>query len=126
MQQGGVARMSEDGDFDWLKDYKAPEIEMRRVVAVKIKKRRQHFIKLPMSWYDRMKGADGQTYRVVWYLLYLHWKSGGEAIKLSNGMLAIDGVPPTSKRRALRDLERRGLIIVERQSRKSPIVRLLT
>jgi DNA-binding transcriptional ArsR family regulator len=41
-------------------------------------------------------------------------------------MLAIDGVPPTSKRRALRDLERRGLIIVERQSRKSPIVRLLT
>ena len=45
-------------------------------------------------------------------------------IKLANGMLKMDGVPPTSKRRALEVLERRGLITVERQPRKSPTVRL--
>jgi hypothetical protein len=40
-------------------------------------------------------------------------------------MLAMDGVPSESKRRALRDLERRGLITVERWLKKSPVVRLM-
>src|SRR5258706_16296729 len=97
--------------------------ELWAVVPTKIKKRRQHFIRVPWGWYERLKDADGQTYRVALYLLYLHWKGNGEAIKLPNGMLAIDGVPPTSKRRALSDLERRGLITVERRPKKTPIVR---
>jgi DNA polymerase-1 len=33
--------------------------------------------------------------------------------------------PPTTKRRALRDLERRGMITVERWPKKSPVVRLM-
>jgi len=94
------------------------------VTPAKIKRRREHFAMLPMTWYERLKGADGQTYRVAWFLLYLHWKNNGGPIKLANGMLAMDGVPPQSKRRALRDLERRGLITVEWRPRKSPIVRL--
>jgi hypothetical protein len=94
------------------------------VTPAKIKRRREHFAMLPMTWYERLKGADGQTYRVAWFLLYLHWKNNGGPIKLGNGMLAMDGVPPQSKRRALRDLERRGLITVEWRPRKSPIVRL--
>jgi len=99
--------------------------EQWTVTPAKIRKRRQHFVPFPVTWYERMKGADGQTYRVALYLLYLHWKGNGEAIKLPNGMLAIDGVPPTSKRRALSDLERRGLITVERRPKKSPIVRVV-
>jgi hypothetical protein len=95
------------------------------VTPAKIKKRRQHFAMLPMTWYERLKGADGQTYRVAWFLLYQHWKNNGDPIKLANGMLAMDGVPSESKRRALRDLERRGLITVERWPKKSPVVRLM-
>jgi hypothetical protein len=99
--------------------------EVRVVTPVKIKRRREHFIKVPMTWYERLKGAHGQTYRVAWYLLYLHWKNNGEPIKLANGMLAMDGVPRESKRRALRNLECRGLVTVDWRSKKSPIVRVL-
>ncbi len=112
--------------FDLTKLRVGPDQIAERLAAVprKIDKRRQQFIKVPMTWYERLRGADGQTYRVVLYLLYLHWKTNGDPIKLANGMLAIDGVPPTTKRRALRNLERRGLVAVERRLRKSPIVRV--
>ena len=66
-----------DDAWGWLKDYKSPAIAAPSV-ATKIRKRREHFVMLPMTWYERMRGADGQTYRVVWYLLYLHWKGNGE------------------------------------------------
>jgi hypothetical protein len=91
----------------------------------KLKRRRQHFIRLPLTWYERLKGAHGQTYRVALYVLYLHWKDGKGPIKLANGMLKIDGVSPQSKRRALRDLERRKLVTVDWRPKKSPLVQLL-
>jgi hypothetical protein len=99
--------------------------EQWAIVPTKIKKRQKHFMPFPVTWYERMNGADGQTYRVALYLCYLGWKNKGESIKLANGMLKIDGVPPTTKRRALRDLERRGMITVERWPKKSPVVRLM-
>jgi hypothetical protein len=123
--------MTDDTAEDWIEQFRlTPEMQEKLVAAkalvpAKIRKRREHFVMLPMTWYERLKGAHGQTYRVAWYLLYLHWKSKGSPIKLANGMLAMDGVPATSKRRALGDLERRGLITVERQFRKSPVVRLV-
>jgi hypothetical protein len=112
--------------FDLARFRAAPDGTPERLVVVprKIEKRRQQFIQMPMTWYERLRGADGQTYRVALYLLHLHWKTKGDPIKLANGMLAIDGVPPTTKRRAIRDLERRRLVMVEWRSRKSPIVRL--
>jgi uncharacterized membrane protein len=39
-------------------------------------------------------------------------------------MLKIDGISRQSKWRALNDLEQRGLIVVERRRRRSPLVRL--
>jgi len=99
--------------------------EVRAVVPEKIKKRREHFVKLPMTWYERLRGANGQTYRVAWFLLYQHWRNTGEPFKVPNGMLAIDGVPPRTKCRALRDLVRRDLICVEWRKKKSPIVRVV-
>jgi hypothetical protein len=122
----GFDSMSVDKDDEWdLAKLRVAPIKQTAVpVPTKIRNRRKHFVRLPMTWYDRMKGAHGQTYRVAWFLLYLHWKGNGGPIKLANGMLKIDGVPPTSKRRALEVLERRGLITVERQPRKSPTVRL--
>jgi hypothetical protein len=99
--------------------------EVWAAVPKKIKKRRTQFAMLPMTWYERMAGASGQTCRVAWFLLYLHWKNNGDPIKLANGMLEMDGVSRHSKLRALRVLERRGLIAVDWQRKKSPIVRKL-
>jgi hypothetical protein len=98
--------------------------EVRAITPRKIRKRRQHFVMVPWMWIERLNGASGQTYRLAHVLLYLHWKGKGGPIKLPNGMLEMDGVSRYSKWRALNDLERRGLITVERRARRSPFVRL--
>jgi hypothetical protein len=100
------------------------EVLERRLVPRKMQRRQEHFVRVPWTWIDRLKGADGQTYRVALYLLYMDWKGDGSPVKLTSGALAVDGVPRETKRRALADLERRGLVTVERLPRKSPIVRL--
>jgi uncharacterized membrane protein len=94
-------------------------------VPLKIKKRRQHFVMVPWLWIERLNGATSQTYRVALVLLYMGWKNRGAPIKLTNGMLRIEGISRRSKWRALNALERRGLIAVERRLRRSPIIRLL-
>jgi hypothetical protein len=91
----------------------------------KLSKRRKHFIMLPFTWLERLSGAAGQTYALALHLLYRDWKTNGAPIKLANGMLKIDGIGRTTKHRALVDLERRGLISVERRPGKSPTIRLL-
>lgn len=99
--------------------------EHRAIVPKKIRKRQQGFVMVPWAWVEKLKGATGQTYRVALCLLHLNWKNKGEPVKLANGMLHIDGVGRHSKWRALNDLEGRGLIIVERRLRRSPLVRLV-
>jgi hypothetical protein len=101
------------------------QIRVLNVTPRKIRKRRAHFITVPFTWLERLQDAPGQTYRLALLLLYRHWQGGGKAIQLANGMLAIDGIPATSKKRALLDLERRGLVRVERRKKKSPVVRVL-
>jgi hypothetical protein len=93
--------------------------EGRVVIPKKIQKRRKRFAQLPMTWHEILDGASGQTCRLAWWLLYMHWKGGGQPIKLANGI-----VPRQTKWKALRDLERRGLITIESRSRRSPIIRL--
>ena len=95
------------------------------VVPRKIQNRREHFVKVPWPWVERLNGAAGQTYKVALCLLYLHWKGRGEPVKLANGMLQIDGVSRQAKWKALNDLEHRGLIAVERRQRRSPLIRVL-
>jgi hypothetical protein len=123
------------GDFkleDWVltpeqvREFQARQ-QGRAAVRVpeKIRKRRGHFVKVPMAWVEKLEGAHGQTWRLAMFLLYTHWKDRGEPVKLSNGMLRIDGIPRTSKWRALRDLETRGLVAVQCRPRRSPIVRVL-
>ena len=102
------------------------EIQALAQVPAKIRKRREKFAMFPMAWYEALNGAPGPTYRVAIYLLYLHWKDDGGPVKLPNGMLKIDGVNRQAKWRALGDLERRGLITVERRPRRSPLIRLET
>jgi hypothetical protein len=100
-------------------------VPVERVTPTKVRRRRQHFIQVPFEWLERLNGASGQAHQVALHLLYLHWKGEGQPIKLANGMMATDGIPPESKRRALRELQRRGLIKVEWRFKKSPIVQVL-
>ena len=127
-----VVGMIEDPDpyADPKQHRLTPEMQAvleRQVARVpkKLQKRRQHFVMVPWAWAERLQGASGQTYRVAICLLYLHWRgSKSGLINLPNGMLKIDGISRQSKWRALTDLERRGLIVVEHRPRKSPLVRL--
>ena len=119
--------MTDDKAID-LENYALPDGPIRErpaSVPRKIAKRRQHFVRVPWAWVERLKGAGGSTYRLALILLYLHWKGNGEPVKLANGMLQIDGVSRHSKWRALNELERRDMIVVERRRRRSPLIRVL-
>ena len=97
--------------------------ERLAVVPRKIQKRREHFVKVPGLWVERLVGARYiATYRVTLYLLYQHWKGGGGPIKLANGVLLMEGVTRAAKWRALRELEQLGLITIERRPRQSPLI----
>ena len=106
-----------------------PAVLAQPHVPTRVKKRRKYFAMLPMQWYEKLAKpvpACRCTCLVAWYLLYLNWKNEGKPFKLANGMLAYDGIGHDSKLRALRDLEQRGLVTVEWQDRKSPIVQAHT
>ena len=102
--------------------YVPPADQIRVGTPPKVAKRRQHFIMVPFGWLELLDGASGKAYALALHLLYLDWKAKGAPIRLANGMLKIDGVSRASKWRALAELERRGLISIERRSRKSPLI----
>jgi hypothetical protein len=108
-----------------LDNLRLPDTGQWAVVPRKIQKRRKHFVIVPWTWVERLNGAQGKTYSVAHYLLYLSWKNKGAPIKLPNGMLQTDGISRASKWRALAELEQRGLINIERRRGRSPIIRLL-
>jgi hypothetical protein len=85
----------------------------------------EHFVMVPLGWLARLNGAFGQTWHLTIVLLYLHWRDNGRPITLANCTVKGDGIPRETKRRALRDLERRGLVRVDWRQRKSPIVQVL-
>ena len=116
-------------DEDPFADLALTDDQVRERLAIvprKIAKRHEKFIKVPMTWRERLAGATGNTILVALDLLYLAWKGGeGKPVRLANGMLRNDGVSRHSKWRALKDLERRGLITVERRPRQSPLITLI-
>jgi hypothetical protein len=84
------------------------------------------FVRVPWAWIDRLKTSNrGSTYRLALLLIYEYWRTGSRPIRLSNAMLAGDGITRKSKWRALRELEQLELVKVERRPRKSPVVTLL-
>jgi len=97
-------------------------------VPTKIRKRREQFVMLPMWWAEELAKepiATGSTFYLAIHLWHLDWKNHRKPFKLGNGMLEYDGVSRQTKWRALRDLERRGLIRVECRDSKSPIIQLI-
>jgi hypothetical protein len=110
-------------------DFKALRIDPAKFAAApipaKIRKRRELFQQMPMWWAEKLikrPRASGLTWYVAIYLWHLDFKNHGKPLKLPNGMLEYDGISRQTKWRALRNLERRGLVRVECRDSKSPII----
>ena len=56
----------------------------KKASATKPKKRRQHFVRVPWMWIEKLIGCRGQTLRVAFVVLYLDWKAKGRPVKLAN------------------------------------------
>jgi DNA-binding transcriptional ArsR family regulator len=99
--------------------------ELEAAAPVK-RKRVEPFVKVPRWWMAAAcKATDNHKALVCVELLYVAWKAKSLTFPLSNARLEKLGVHRETKRRALRDLEGAGLIPVERQSNKTPIVTVL-
>lgn len=86
------------------------------------------FVKVPLEWAHRLDSARFvATSKVALHLLHEGFKAHGHGnnIRLANGVLALKGVTPGQKWRALAELERLGLVSVEHRPRKSPKITLL-
>ena len=91
----------------------------------RLKKRENIFIRAPFIWWEKLSRYQGQIMAVALYMIHLDWKAQGRPVKLANGALDLYGIGRRTKWRALAELERLGLISVERRVGKSPIIRIL-
>ena len=116
------------GGFDLEKAMapKRPRIAETPIKSMAIEsiQRRQktRFVKVPLLWMERLAHArQASTFKVALQLLYRHWKAGGgKPVVLPNAGLI--GVRRGTKWRGLVELEKLGLIAIQRRSRKSPLI----
>ena len=81
---------------------------------------------VPREWELRLLDTKRvSTYRLAIELLYLNWYGKGKPIIVSGKVAKAVKISATSKWEALAELERLGLIEVDRRPRKSPLVTLL-
>lgn len=93
----------------------------------KIRRRRgDTFAMVPLQWAAKASAATNTPKAMVWmWLVYQAWRTKSSRFVVGNVALADIGVTSKVKNAALRQLERAGLISVERPPRGSPIVTLL-
>jgi hypothetical protein len=85
--------------------------------------KKKYFVRVPGSWVHRLQPVKRVvTYQLALFLLYEHWRSGGCPIRLTGTVAAKLGISRDGKKRALTELERLGLVMVERHPRKAPLV----
>jgi hypothetical protein len=86
----------------------------------------REFVMMSREQSDRLdKVVNFGTERVFRHLLFLTWRLPDKPVVLANAELARKGINRHIKRRALLELEARGLIRVEWRYKKSPIVTVL-
>ncbi len=99
--------------------------ELKTAVVAKREQRTEPFVKMPLWWAEAAAKATGSPVTILLVeLLRLRWKTHSMTFPLPNGRLAKLGVSREIKRRALRELEKNGLITVERPLRRTPIITL--
>src|SRR5262245_36723371 len=90
------------------------------------RKKVEPFVKVPLWWIAAAaKATNTHKTLVLVELLRVAWKARSATFPLPNGRLKTLGVGRETKGRVLRDLERAGLIVVDRPTRKTPIVTLI-
>lgn len=98
--------------------------ELEAATPIK-RKKVELFVKVPLWWIEEAaKATKSPTTVVLIELLRLRWKTGSSTFPLPNARLQRLGVSRKVKQRILRELELAQLIIVERPTRKSPVVTL--
>lgn len=81
---------------------------------------------VPLWWAEQASQATRTPKAMVWiWLLHLAWAARSKTFRVPNERLQLRGVSPDTKNRALRNLEKAGLIQVTREAGKSPTVTLL-
>jgi hypothetical protein len=90
------------------------------------RKKAEPFVKVPMWWIEAASKATRSPATLVMIkLLRASWKARRSTFPLPNARLARRGVSRKVKHRVLRDLERAGLIVVDRPARKTPLISLV-
>ena len=115
-------RKGDDSDLDALKRCRldAEEYATRRIDSAIRKRRRRRFIIIPEMWIERLESARHvSTYRVALRILQRNRQCEGQPFPLPNN---IGGVSRWAKSTALKELEKAGLVELERRKRKSPLV----
>jgi hypothetical protein len=89
-------------------------------------RRQDEFAMVPLRWAVEVAKAAGTPGAMVWILLlYLAWKNQSTTFPVSNMFMARYGVGRETKRRTLKRLETAGLIKIECNYKRSPIVTLV-
>jgi hypothetical protein len=87
----------------------------------KSKKWQRRYVQVPWSWVERLQSAKRiSTYRLALLLLYEGWKNGGKPVALSNVLAAEVGLSRQTKWLGLVELERVGLVKIERRKGRAP------
>ena len=61
--------MTESDAFDDIENLRLLPDQVRTITPQKILKRREHFIRVPFSWLERLDGAGAKVYALALHLL---------------------------------------------------------
>jgi hypothetical protein len=123
--------MMDDQDDIGIEKLRVDPVLMRRVLEQQARKSKRKewqrlFTVIPREWELRLLEAKRvSTYRLAIELLYLHWYGKGKPITVASKVAKAANLSVRSKWNALAELERLGLIEVDRGLRRSPRVILL-
>jgi hypothetical protein len=83
------------------------------------------FVQAPIPWKQRLIGTRGSTYDLALELLAESWLTGKNTVVVSNILAERVSLSRDAKWRALQQLEERGLIRLERETKKAGRATLL-
>ena len=123
--------MTDDQDGINIRNLRVDPAQMQQALEQQARKSKRKewqrlYTVIPREWELRLLEAKRiSTYRLAIELLYLHWCGKGKPVTVSSKVAKAANLSARSKGNALAELERLGLIKMERGLRRSPRVVLL-